>query len=75
MIKQLLVVSKNTQKSVVSFDQRYQLVEDAVKDIKNVDVKLMETDLTINMVHELNSDVIVRRARNSQDFVYEQQIA
>lgn len=72
----IIVISKNTHKNGLFFPtQRYQLVKEAVQNIKNVEVKLVQTDLTINLVHKFKADVIVRGARNSQDFIYEQQIA
>lgn len=74
--KLVVVVSNNTSKNgMFSPQQRYQFVKDAVSVYPNVSVSLVQSDLTVNLVHELNADVIVRDVRNNEDFVYEQQIA
>ncbi|BAQ56672.1 phosphopantetheine adenylyltransferase [Lactobacillus acetotolerans] len=72
----IIVISKNTHKNGLFLPtKRFELVKGAVKQFENVEVKLVQTDLTINLVHKFHADVIIRGARNEQDFVYEQQIA
>lgn len=72
----VVVISNNTHKnSLFTPQERFQLVQEAVANTGKVSVKLVQSDLTINLVHKLNADVIIRGARNETDFIYEQQIA
>lgn len=72
----IVVISNNTHKdSLFTPQKRYELAVEATKNIKNVTVKLVQSDLTVNLLHQLGADVIIRGARNDQDFIFEQQIA
>lgn len=72
----IVVIANNTHKdSLFTPQQRYDLAVAATKEMKNVQVKLVQSDLTVNLLHQLKAGVIIRGARNEQDFIFEQQIA
>lgn len=71
-----VVIMTNTHKKYLfSADERKIIAQDAVKNIKNVTVIEKPDSLTVDVARELNAQAIVRGVRNSQDFLYEQQIA
>lgn len=72
----IVVVANNIgKKSLFTPNEKFELVSDAIIDLKNVSVKLMDSDLTINIVKKLGADVLIRGVRNEVDFTYEQSIA
>ncbi|GAA3628742.1 pantetheine-phosphate adenylyltransferase [Lactobacillus hamsteri] len=71
-----VVIMTNTHKNYLfSAGERAAFAQDAVKNIKNVTVIEKPDSLTVDVAHELNAKAIVRGVRNSEDFLYEQQIA
>ncbi|KRL91321.1 pantetheine-phosphate adenylyltransferase [Lactobacillus kalixensis] len=71
-----VVIMTNTNKNYLfSPDQREEFVRDAIQGIDNVQVIKRPEELAVNVAQELNVDTIVRGVRNTQDFLYEQQIA
>ena len=74
--KVYIVVMVNTAKKYLfTNEEREDLINDAVKDLKNVQVLLKPNQLTINVAHDLGANTIVRGVRNTTDFLFEQQIA
>ena len=72
----LVVVMTNTSKKpLFSEQERVCLIQDAVKDLANVEVLARPNQLTVRLAKELGAGVLVRGIRNSSDFLYEQQIA
>lgn len=72
----LVVVMTNTSKKpLFSEQERVDLIQDAVKDLANVEVLARPNQLTVRLAKELGAGVLVRGVRNSSDFLYEQQIA
>lgn len=71
-----VVIMTNTHKKYLfSADQRVSLAQDALKKLKNVQVLKKPNSLTVNVARELGAKAIVRGVRNTEDFLYEQQIA
>lgn len=71
-----VVVMTNTHKKYLfSPEERTSLVKSALKEFKNVEVLARPDALTVNVANELKVKAIIRGVRNSQDFLYEQQIA
>lgn len=69
----IIVISNNTHKvNLFTPQERYSLVKEVCPYIS---VKLIQDNLTIDFVRKLGARIIIRGARNEQDFVYEQQIA
>ncbi|KGG54318.1 pantetheine-phosphate adenylyltransferase [Lactobacillus sp. wkB10] len=74
--KVYVVVMVNTAKKYLfTNEEREDLINDAVKDLKNVQVLLKPNQLTINVARDLGANTIVRGVRNTTDFLFEQQIA
>ena len=74
--KVYVVVMVNTAKKYLfTNEEREDLINDAVSDLKNVQVLLKPNQLTINVAHDLGANTIVRGVRNTTDFLFEQQIA
>ena len=74
--KVYVVVMVNTAKKYLfTNEEREDLINDAVNDLKNVQVLLKPNQLTINVAHDLGANTIVRGVRNTTDFLFEQQIA
>lgn len=74
--KVYVVVMTNTSKRYLfTVDERVELVKDALKKQQNVEVLKKPDKLTVQVAHELNVNAIVRGVRNTEDFLYEQQIA
>ena len=74
--KVYVVVMVNTAKKYLfTNEEREDLINDAVKDLKNVQVLLKPNQLTINVAHDLGANTIVRGVRNTTDFLFEQEIA
>ncbi|APT14934.1 pantetheine-phosphate adenylyltransferase [Lactobacillus jensenii] len=76
--KVFVVIMTNTSKKYLfSARERAELVEDALADLKlaNVSVLTRPATLTVDVAKELQTNIIVRGLRNSEDFLYEQQIS
>lgn len=71
-----VVIMTNTHKKYLfSADERASLARDALKKLPNVCVLKKPSSLTVNVARELGAKAIVRGVRNTEDFLYEQQIA
>ena len=74
--KVYVVVMVNTAKKYLfTNEEREDLINDVVKDLKNVQVLLKPNQLTVNVARDLGANTIVRGVRNTTDFLFEQQIA
>lgn len=74
--KVFVVVMTNSSKHYLfNADERVQLVKDAIKDESQIIVLKKPNELTVNVARELGANAIIRGVRNSEDFIYEQQIA
>lgn len=71
----VVVMTNTTKHYLFTVDERVKLVRDALKKLKNVEVLKKPEELTIQVAHELNINVVIRGVRNTEDFLYEQQIA
>lgn len=71
----VVIMTNSTKHYLFSVNERVEMVEDALKDQPKVEVLKRPDDLAINVAHELGATAIVRGVRNSEDFLYEQQIA
>ena len=73
--KLVIGVLKNIAKtSLFTNDERVEMIEDVVKDIKNVSVEAFD-GLTVTFAREKQATVIIRGLRAVSDFEYELQVA
>lgn len=70
----IAVLNNSNKNPLFSVEERVQMLEMAVKDIKNVKVKSF-AGLTIDFAREQNANILVRGLRAITDFEYELQIA
>lgn len=73
----VVIMTNTSKKYLFSARERAELVEDALADLKlaNVSVLTRPATLTVDVAKELQTNIIVRGLRNSEDFLYEQQIS
>lgn len=69
------VFTNTTKQTLFTATERQAFIEDEVKSLKNVSVRLCDNDLTINIANELGADYLVRGIRNQMDYEYEKSIA
>lgn len=73
--KVIIAVAHNGAKNgLLSIDERVNLIKDAVKDIKNVEVDTFE-GLTVEYAKKRRATVILRGLRAVSDFEYEMQLS
>lgn len=71
-----VVIMTNTHKNYLfSAQERTELAQDALKEFSNVKVYSRPDQLTVKVAEELHVSAIIRGVRNTEDFLYEQQIA
>lgn len=71
-----VVVMTNTHKKYLfSATQRARLAQAALQKISNVQVLIRPNSLTVDVARRLGAKAIIRGVRNTEDFLYEQQIA
>jgi len=70
----IAVLNNSNKNPLFSVEERVQMLEMAVKDIKNVKVKSF-AGLTVDFAREQKANIIVRGLRAITDFEYELQIA
>ncbi|GLB46993.1 phosphopantetheine adenylyltransferase [Philodulcilactobacillus myokoensis] len=71
----IVVVGENTHKSgMFTANERKQLIQDNIKNLSNVKVTV-ENELTVDFLHRIHANIIVRGLRNNNDFQYEKDIA
>lgn len=68
------IFNNKSKEHFFTADERYELVCDAVKDLKNVTVDMTE-DMAVNYARDHNIDLIVRGLRAVSDYEYELKIA
>ncbi|MGN1271551.1 MAG: pantetheine-phosphate adenylyltransferase [Lactobacillus sp.] len=74
--KVYVVAMTNTSKHYLfTAEERADFIRDALKDVSNIEVLEKPDMLTTDLARELHAKVMVRGVRNSEDFLYEQQIA
>ncbi|MBN7275179.1 pantetheine-phosphate adenylyltransferase [Ligilactobacillus pobuzihii] len=69
------VMTNTAKKPLLTTDEKLKLIKENVTSIENVEVIAVESDLTVNVMHRLNSSVLVRGVRDVKDFEYEREIA
>ncbi len=71
----IVLVSASYEKhAFFSIEERIDLLEDAIKDIKNVKVDSWD-GLTVNYLKQENTNIIIRGVRSTMDFRQEQTLA
>lgn len=71
-----VVVMTNINKQYLfSAAKRANFIEHAITDLQNVEVLSRPNSLTVDVASELGATAIVRGIRNSEDFLFEQQVA
>ncbi|WP_409022400.1 pantetheine-phosphate adenylyltransferase [Dellaglioa sp. P0083] len=74
--KVIVAVMTNTKKkSLFTANEKVDLISEAIFSLANVEVVSVESDLTINLMHQLDAKIIIRSVRNNRDFEYEKDIA
>ncbi|KRM96503.1 phosphopantetheine adenylyltransferase [Liquorilactobacillus aquaticus DSM 21051] len=71
----VLVMTNTNKHGLFSPAERVALLETSVACFENVKVLSLEADLTVRAAESLGADVIIRGARNGQDFEAERSIA
>ncbi|WP_251717049.1 pantetheine-phosphate adenylyltransferase [Lactobacillus agrestimuris] len=71
----VVILTNTNKKSLFTDEERLSLIRDAVKDFDNVQAIVRPSSLTVDVAKELDAKAIIRGIRNTQDFIYEQQIA
>ncbi|MFC2695023.1 MAG: pantetheine-phosphate adenylyltransferase [Lactobacillus sp.] len=72
----IVVIATNTnKKSLFTAAEKKQLAEEATAGLPQVKVVLAPNSLTVQIAQKLGARAIVRGLRNSQDMVYEQDMA
>lgn len=69
------VMTNTAKKPLLTTDEKLELIKENVTSIENVEVIVVESDLTVNVMHRLNASVLVRGVRDVKDFEYEREIA
>jgi pantetheine-phosphate adenylyltransferase len=74
--KLVVTVAENPDKqSLFSAPERFAMVQEACRDLKNVEVRLMESGLLVDYALQAGAKVVVRGLRAVSDFDYELQLA
>lgn len=69
------VMTNTSKKPLFSTDEKLELIKTNVKEMANVEVIAVESDLTVNVMNKLGATVLVRGVRDVKDFEYEREIA
>jgi pantetheine-phosphate adenylyltransferase len=74
--KVIVGVFVNTSKrSLFTLEEKLQLVTEATKHLKNIEVVAQASQLTVDSAAELNARFLIRGIRNVKDYEYERDIA
>jgi pantetheine-phosphate adenylyltransferase len=74
--KLVVTVAENTEKSpLFGAPERFEMVQEACRGLKNVEVRLMESGLLVDYALQAGAKVVVRGLRAVSDFDYELQLA
>lgn len=68
------VLNNSDKKPLFSVNERLEMIKDAIKDIKNVEVDSFE-GLTVDYCKKKNASIMIRGLRAVTDFEYELQLA
>ena len=68
------VLNNSDKKPLFSVEERLEMIKDAIKDIKNVEVDSFE-GLTVDYCRKKNANIMIRGLRAVTDFEYELQLA
>lgn len=68
------VLNNSNKKPLFSVNERLEMIKDAIKDIKNVEVDSFE-GLTVDYCKKKNASIMIRGLRAVTDFEYELQLA
>lgn len=68
------VLNNSEKKPLFSVNERLEMIKDAIKDIKNVEVDSFE-GLTVDYCKKKNANIMIRGLRAVTDFEYELQLA
>lgn len=69
------VFTNTNKQTLFTAEERQAFIEEEVKSLENVSVRLCANDLTIRIANELKADYLVRGIRNQLDYEYEKSIA
>lgn len=69
------VFTNTTKQTLFTAEERQAFIEEEVKTLNNVSVRLCANDLTVRIANELKADYLVRGIRNQLDYEYEKSIA
>lgn len=69
------VFTNTNKQTLFTAEERQAFIEEEVKTLENVSVRLCANDLTIRIANELKADYLVRGIRNQLDYEYEKSIA
>lgn len=70
----ILIMPNDAKKGLFDYQERKELIEVCIKDLKNVSVQIGE-GLTVDCAQKINANVIVRGIRAVSDYEYEMQLA
>jgi pantetheine-phosphate adenylyltransferase len=71
----VLIMTNTSKKSLFSIDERKSLLQQAVAELSNVEVKAAADNLTVDVVKKLHAAVIIRGVRNVSDYSFERDIS
>ena len=71
----VLVMTNTNKKGLFTPAERVELAQNDLADIKNVQVLSYEGKLTVDVLQNLGVHVIIRGVRNTQDYIFEEQMA
>lgn len=69
------VMTNTSKKPLFTTKEKLALINANVKEMANVEVIAVESDLTVNVMNKLGATVLVRGVRDVKDFEYEREIA
>lgn len=67
----VVVANNDSKKHLFDINQRYSIVSEATKNIKNVEVIVLNNGYVSNKAKELNANLLIRGIRDSIDLNYE----
>jgi len=69
------VFTNTAKQTLFTASERQSFIEEEVKHMDNVSVRICDNDLTIRIADELQANYLVRGIRNQMDYEYEKSIA
>ena len=71
----VIVMTNTAKKYLFTETERATFIQKAIEDMENVEVITRPASLTVDVAKTVGATAIVRGTRNTQDYVFEQQIA